>query len=328
MIAPLLLAAAQAMTFTADRIAADNVTRAIVATGHVCASSAPYTLRGTYLSRDADGRMLFADPTCVSTCSNAVGHTHWNVTGEVEYREKDCVVLRNAWVSFYEIPILWLPYMYYPLETDCGFSWMPGYTGHWGVYLLTKYSYHLLGDPDKDETAWWLDAATRFDLRYIQGVGLGQDFQWNLGDWGSGGLDCYYAWDRDAEDNQYGDGWHNSNWGSEIDRDRYMVSLRHRLEATERDTIRLRASVYADSYFRDDFERSTLFNWSSQYMGYPNSGLFWEHVENSLSYGAEASGRLNKFYGMTGRLPEIYLDVNPLPVPGLPVNYESANRLG
>ena len=329
MIAPLLLAAVPAMTFTADRIAADNVTHAIAATGHVCASSASYTLRSAYLSRDADGRMLFADPTCVTTCSNAVGHTHWNVTGEVEYREKDSVILRNAWVSFYEIPILWLPYMYYPLETDCGFSWMPGYTGHWGAYLLTKYSYHLLGDSNRDETTWWLDAATRFDLRYIQGVALGQDFQWNLGDWGSGGLNGYFAWDEDAaEDSDRGSTWHNYNWGSPVDRERYMVSFRHRLEPTERDIVRLRAAVYSDSYFRDDFERETLFHWDSQFMGYSNSGVFWEHVENSLALGAEVSGRLNNFYGMTGRLPEIYLDVNPQPVCGLPVNYESANRLG
>ena len=33
------------MTFTADRIAVDNVTQAAVASGHVVAVSAPYTLR-------------------------------------------------------------------------------------------------------------------------------------------------------------------------------------------------------------------------------------------------------------------------------------------
>ena len=329
MIAALFLAAAEAMTFTADRIAADNVTRALAASGHIVAVSKPLTLRGSYMSRDADGRMLFADPTCATTCSNEVGHTHWNVTGEVEYREKDCVILRNAWLSFYEIPILWLPYMYYPLETDGGFSWMPGYTGHWGAFLLTKYSYHLLGDPNQDETTWWLDAATRLDLRYVQGLALGEDFTWNLGDWGSGGANVYYAWDEDAaEDSERGSSWHNYNWGSPIERDRYVVGFRHRLEPTERDSVRLQASVYSDSYFRSDFERTTLFRWDSQYMGYPNSGVFWEHVENSLAFGAEASGRLNKFYGMTGRLPEIYLDVNPQPVWSLPLNYESASRIG
>ena len=334
MIASLALAAVQAMTFTADRIAADNVTQALTATGHVVVTAAPLTLRTETMSRDRDGRVLLGNPTCATTCTNAVGHTHWNVTGEVEYREHDYVILRDVWVSFYEVPIFWLPYAYYPLETDCGFSWMPGYTGRWGGFLLTKYAYHLLGDPAHAETTHWLTGATRLDLRYRQGVALGEDLDWSLGDFGSGGFNVYYAWDENADTYgpgsraAYSDSYHSYNWGSPVERDRYSMGLRHRWEATERDTVRLRGAYYSDSYFRDDFHRSTLFNWKSQWLGYSNSGLFWEHLENTLSFGVEASGRLNKFYAMTDRLPEIYLDVNPQPVFGLPVNYESENRFG
>ena len=334
MSASLVLAAVQAMTFTADRIAADNVTRALTATGHVVATAAPLTLRAESLSRDKDGLTLFRAPTCATTCTNDVGHTHWNVTGEVEYRERDYVILRDMWVSFYEIPIFWLPYMYYPLDTDCGFSWMPGYTGQWGAYLLTRYAYHLLGDPEHGETSRWLTGATRLDLRYRQGVAVGEDLDWNLGDFGSGGFNVYYAWDEDVDSHDRDsrksltDAYHSYNWGSIVKRERYSLGLRHRWEATERDVVRLRGSYYSDSSFRSDFNRTTLFNWKSQWLGYANSGLFWEHLENSLSFGVEASGRLNEFYGMTDRLPEIYLDVNPQPVFGLPVNYESANRLG
>jgi len=42
----------------------------------------------------------------------------------------------------------------------------------------------------------------------------------------------------------------------------------------------------------------------------------------------ETSGRLNEFYAMTGRLPELYFDVNPLPVFSSPINYESQSRFG
>ena len=329
MITSLLLAAAEAMTFTADRIAADNVTHALAASGHVVAVQTPYSLRSECLRREADGRMTFADPTCVTTCTNDVGHTHWNLTGEVEYQDKDHVIVRNAWLSFYEIPVFWLPYMYYPLETDCGFSWMPGYTGHWGAYLLTKYRYHLLGDPTHDESKWWLDAATRFDLRYVQGLALGEDLSWNLGDFGAGKFSAYYAWDEETADKTgYGDGRYNRNWGSPVDRHRYGFGLEHRLEPTERDAVRVQAAVYSDSYFRPDFQRTALFDWQSSLMPFQNSGVFWEHVENSVALGAEASGRLNEFYAQIGRLPEIYLDVNPQPLLGLPVNYESQNRIG
>ena len=325
MIASLVLAAAEAMTFTADRIAADNVTRALTATGHLVAVAGPLTVRGESLTRDADGRVRIPNPSCATTCTNDVGHTHWNVSGDVEYMAGEYVILRNAWFSFYEIPVFWLPYLRYPLDTDCGFSWMPGYTGRWGAYLLTRYSYHLLGDPSHDESASWLTGATRFDLRYVQGVALGEDLAWNLGDFGSGKFNAYYAWDEDAAKN---DNWHNYNWGSGIERDRYMFGLGHRWEPTERDVVSLRAAVYSDSYFLNDFNRKTFFSGTPPFRAYRNSGVSWEHLENDLAVGGEVSGRLNEFYAMTGRLPEFYLDVNPQPLFGLPVNYETENRLG
>ena len=335
MMTSLLLAAAQAMTFTADRIAADNMTYAAVATGHVVAVQHPLTLRGEYMSRDANGVMLFKDPVYATTCTNEVGHTHWNVTGEIEYKENEYVILRNAWLQFYEVPVFWLPYLYYPLDcSDTGFSWMPGYMGRWGAFLLTKYSYRLLGDPEHRDNTWWLDGATRLDLRYRQGVAFGEDLTWNLGNFGSGLINFYYAYDNDVEDyggaaiSDYSDKYHSYNWGSPIERDRYAIAGKHRWEASERDTVNARFSVYSDSYFRSDFCRQTMFNWKSQWLGYDNSGIFWEHIENAAAIGAEVSGRLNDFYGMTGRLPEFYVDVNPLPVFGLPVNYETENRIG
>ena len=335
MIAPLLLAVAPTMTFTADRIAADGTTRALTATGHVVAVSEPMTLRGEYMTRTAEGKYRFFDPTYATTCTNALGHTHWNVTGEIEYQEKDYVILRNMKLWFYEVPIFWLPYMYYPLETDCGFSWMPGYTGRWGGFLLTKYAYHLLGDERHGDDARWLKGDTRLDLRYRQGVAVGEDLDWNLSDWGKGGLSLYYAWDDDAERyygrsrGDYEDSYHSLNWESPVERERYSFVFKHRLDLTERDTVRVQASVLSDSAFRDDFvRRATLLEWEGTMQGYENSGVFWEHLENAFSIGAEVSGRLNEFYGMTDRLPEIYLDVNPRPVWESPLNYESENRFG
>ena len=335
MIVPFLLAAAQAMTFTADRIAADSATRALTATGHIVAVSGPMTVRGEYMTRDADGTMLFHNPVCATTCTNAVGHTHWGVSGEVEYKDREYVILRNASLRFCEIPVMWLPYLYYPLTSrDCGFSWMPGYTGRWGAYLLTKYAYDILGDPEHGADTSWLRGATRFDLRYRQGVALGEDLDWNLGDFGRGDFSIYYVWDASVDEysgeypRDYADPYYSLNWGTPIERDRYSIGFNHQLDPTERDTIRMTATLLSDSYFPSDFNRSAMFNWKGPWIGGANSGLFWEHVENSFAVGAEVSGRLNDFYAMTDRLPEFYVDVNPQPLFGLPVNYESDNRIG
>lgn len=325
---------AETMTLTADRIAADNVTKAFAATGHVRAVSGVMSIKGESASRDADGVTLFSDPTCATTCTNdtclSEGRIcHWRVSGEIEYKEQSYVILRNAWLHFYEIPCLWLPYLYYPLDLDCGFSWMPGYIGSWGAFLLTKYKYHLLGDSTHQDNTWWLSGDTRLDLRYRQGIAVGEDLFWNLGDFGAGKFQVYYAWD-DYADERYNDSsrYKHSNWGSLVERDRYGIGLEHRWEATERDTVNIRGNYYSDSYFRQDFFRRSFFDLKTQYLSYQNNGVFWEHLENAWSFGAEASGRLNKFYSMTDRLPEIYLDVNPVQVFGLPVNYETENRFG
>ena len=334
MIATILLLAAEAMTFTADRIAADNVTKALVATGHVHAVRGPLSLKSDYVVRDAEGLTRFTDPTTVTTCTNdhclAEGRIrHWCATGELEYKENDHVLLRNAWLRFYEIPILWMPYLYYPLDWgDCGFTWMPGYVGSWGAFLLTKYAYHLAGDPLHQDNTWWLKGDTRFDLRYKQGVAFGEDLFWNFADFGNGKAMFYYAYDEYSARRYGSDSWHHKHWGSEVERDRYGIGLEHAWDVTERDTLRVRGNYYSDSYFRDDYYRKTMFNLKEQWLSYENNGVFWEHLESNYSFGGEVSGRLNDFYSMTDRLPEFYFDVNPVPVFGLPVNYETENHLG
>ncbi len=326
---------AETMTITADRVAADNVTKAFTATGHVHATVGVMSVKGESATRDAEGLAIFSDPTSATTCTNdtclSEGRIcHWRVAGEIEYKQEDYVILRNAWLHYYEIPCFYLPYLYYPLNTDCGFSWMPGYIGTWGAFLLTKYAYNIAGDPHHQDNTWWLKGDTRLDLRYKQGVAFGEDLSWNLGDFGAGKFQFYYAWDNYAERkyNVGGTGYNSGNWGSLVDRNRYGIGFEHRWEATERDIVSVRGNYYSDSYFRQDFYRKSLFDLKTQYLSYENNGVFWEHLENAWSFGVEASGRLNKFYSMTDRLPEVYLDVNPVQVFGLPINYETENRVG
>ena len=333
MISAILFAASiGALNLTADRIAIDNVTKAAVASGHVHAVEGVVSLRSDYLERNADGVIKLYNPTQVTTCTNEPDCMHWNVEGEVEYRAKDYVVLRNMWVELFEVPVLWLPYFWYPLDTKCGFTWMPGYTGRWGAYLLTKYRYHLLGDENHEEEKSWLRGSTRFDMRVKNGLAVGENLKWSLGEFGCGHFKSYYAYDQDAEE-RYGDRrrkskWNYSNWGSSVPTDRYGFEGAHRWEPTERDTVLLRGSYYSDSYFRTDFYRNNFFGVMNQFVSYDTSGLFWEHIENNLSFGVEADGRLNDFVGATERLPEIYFDINPMPVFSTPLNYESQSRFG
>lgn len=317
------------MTFTADVLAVDNVTKSLVASGNVYAVSKPFSLLSELMTRDENGVMTFSDPTTATTCTNEVGHTHWDVTGELTYHSHHSVVLRNAWLTMFDVPILYIPYLWYPFDTDCGIRWMPGYQGRWGGFLLTHYSYHVLGEREHVDGFYWLKGESDLDFRYKQGVAVGERLTWGLGDLGTGSFGVYYAWDDNAE-KAYGNDDKTGNWGSFVERERYSLSFRHKLNLTERDRVFVRLSHLSDSYFNEDFMRTTseFFNIRERYTTYSNSGAFWEHLEKRFSIGAEVSGRLNEFYGMTQRLPEFYLDINPGRLFVLPIDYESQNRIG
>jgi lipopolysaccharide assembly outer membrane protein LptD (OstA) len=320
------------LKITADRIVADRNTQALVASGNVVAVSHPYRLMSPALSRDADGRVTFTDPTAVTTCTNAGCALHWRAEGEASFHAGHSVGFRNLWVYANDYPVFWLPYWHQPLDTEYGWRVMPGYTGRWGAYLLSKYVYHLAGDPSGEEGSLGLRGATRLDLRYKNGVALGQSLRWRLGDLGEGFVKGYFAWDENYD--RYRDHWNNPkkwnyrNWGSTVDYERYAFEFGHRWEATERDSLRLRAAVFSDSHFKRDFLRNSLFNNRNAYAGYDGNEIAWEHHETRWAAGASVSGPLNDFYEGVSRLPEFTFDAMPQPVWGLPLNYESQTRAG
>ena len=315
---------------TADRVAADNVTGALAASGHVQAVSAPVVLHSDYVTRSEDGTIALADPTHLTTCTNDWDHLHWRVTGEMEFLDKKYVLIKNAWVRMWDVPVMWLPYWYYPMDTDYGWRVMPGYTSRWGAYLLTKYVYGIAGSTADGQ--WGLGGNTRFDLRSENGVALGQMIKWSLSDYGKGKFKVYYAWDQDADryERHWNDKkkWNYNHWGTDVSDRRYGLSFEHRADLTERDTFWVKAAYYSDSHFHHDFLRKTMMNEGNIFAAHQMNEGAWEHNESAWSVGASVSGQLNDFYPGVARLPEFYLDWNPSPVFSLPVNYESQTRVG
>ena len=331
--AALFASADDALKVTADRIAADQRTGSLVASGHVTAVSHPFRLLADELSRDSAGVVVLSDPTTVTTCTNELGHLHWRATGGAEYLENHYVGMDNMWLYFWEVPVLWLPYWRYPLDTEYGLRFMPGYTSKWGAYLLTKYVYLLAGDPSGEDGSFQLRGSTRLDYRTKNGIALGQALDWRLGDLGVGGFRIYHAWDDDSDRYKHHwndkDHWHYRNWGSEVETSRWAIDMHHRWDVTERDVIRGRGTVYSDSHFRNDFLREHTLTFKNGFAaGYFGNELAWEHYESLFGLGVSVCGPLNDFYDGLARLPEVYFDVVPQPVFNLPLNYESSSRIG
>ncbi len=325
-------ASAEEMTlaFKAKRVAADNITGTVVATGGVEAALAPFSLRSSGLARHGDV-YTFNPGTVVTTCTNAPGDECWCVEGGVvlDLTPGDSSVTgRDMWLKVFGVPVAWVPYWWQPLNTDYGWRVMPGYRSRWGGYLLTKYVYDIAGSMEEGE--YGLSGSTRFDLRTKNGIAAGQGLKWNLGDFGRGRFKVYYAWDRDAD--RYDRSWtrkrNYANWGSTVPDERYGLTFEHRWDATERDTVRARISYFSDSHFQGDFLRDGIFGLGNRYPSASRNELAWEHIEETVAVGASVSGPVNDFYGGTARLPEVYLDIMPQRVFSLPVNYESQTRFG
>ncbi len=313
------------LKISGDYFQANRSTGAVLATGHVAAVAAPYRFLSDRVSRTEDGVYSFGKPAQVTTCSNEVDHLHWELRGDFTYLQNEAVVVKDAWLRFYDIPVFWVPFWYYPLNTDYGLRVLPGYRSRWGGFVLTKYVYDLIGNGSQD--VYSLAASSAADYRTKNGFGVGQSFRWRLGDLGHGKISGYYAWDEDY-DRYTRRHWSSShrnyrNWGSEVERERYRILLDHTAELTERDDLRVHATFFSDSHMNRDF-----FDKQHRLESIPANEAWYEHRELSWAAGASVSGPINDFYGGTSRLPEGWLNIAPQPIWDLPANYESQTRAG
>ena len=313
------------ITFTGGNLAASRKTGEMTATGNITAKSGPYRFFTERLTRDVVGTYDFGEDAMVTTCSNDLDHLHWKVTGQFVYETEKAITAKNAWLYFEDIPVLWLPWMYYPLNTNYGLRFMPGYTSRWGCYFLSGYIYDIYNE--FGDSLLGLGGSSYLNWRQKNGIEVGQTVRWRLGDFGKGKIKGFYAWDNDYD--RYTRHWNDShhynykNWGSDVDRERYRVILEHRSDFTERDALNVKAQYISDSHYLRDFARR-----QNRYESIPANEAWYEHRENLWAAGASVSGPINDFYGGVARLPEAWFAIEPQPIFDLPANYESQTRAG
>ncbi len=322
-----------------DYMSANRNTGELLATGNVAAVLSPYSFRSQRVSRTVDGIYSFGEGAFATTCTNDTADLHWGLKGTFTYIQDQAFLAKDVWLYHWGVPVVWLPIWYQPLNTDYGLRVVPGYRSRWGGFILTKYNYSLVEDIAPH--SFYLGASTYADYRTRNGFALGQTLRWGqkagIGKDGGvslsreglgyGKIKVYNAWDDDYD--RYMDhNWssrrrNHRNWGSEVERQRYRVTLEHAADLTERDTFNAQASLFSDSRMYRDF-----FDKDNRLESIPVNEAWYEHRERSWAAGASVSGPVNDFYAGTARLPEGWLAIEPQPVWDLPVNYESQTRAG
>ena len=313
------------LKFFGDSITANKKTGAMSATGNVRAQSGNFRFFSNQISYDGKGLYDFGTEGMLTTCTNNLDDLHWKLEGHFIYNDRKSFTVSNAWLYFEDVPVFWVPWAYYPLNTNYGFRFLPGYTSRWGYYILSGYVYDIHNE--FGQSGLGLGGSTYLNLRTENGVAVGQTIRWRLGEWGKGKIKGFYAWDEDYDryERHWNDNKHYNyqNWGSEVERERYRLLFEHRSDFTERDTLNIRAQVLSDSHYLNDFLRD-----EERLEAIPVNEAWYEHRENSWAAGVLASGPLNDFYAGVVRSPEAWLSIEPQPLFSLPVNYESQTRAG
>ncbi|MDA3799248.1 MAG: hypothetical protein PF692_09230 [Kiritimatiellae bacterium] len=268
-------------------------------------SADPFRIFSDNASRLPNGDFLF-DDAMITTCTNDSDHLHYRIcVNDLTFVPGESVRGRNAKWYIGNVPIFWWPRFYSPLDTPQGWSFRLGYASRWGGFLLSSYTFNI--NP-------WLESETHVDIRTLRGVGLGQDFRWDTADRGDGEISGYYIDDMDTEL-----GGHNVP----IDKERYRVKFTQDYNVTDQDYILAKLQYVSDAYILEDF-----FEDEYQRTSVPENYLFYTHRADKWLLSGMAKGKLNDFYTVVAKYPEITFDVMRQSIADSGFYYESITIAG
>jgi len=249
-------------------------------------SADPFVIFSEKADRLPNGDFHFDDAT-LTTCTNNCDHLHYRVCmNDLTLVPGESVRGRHAKWYLGKVPIFYWPKFYAPLDFPQGWSLKLGYTSRWGAFLLSSYTFNL--NP-------WLESETHIDLRSMRGVGLGQDFRWNVLDNGDGEISGYYINDTDTEA-----GGHDT----EIEDNRYRVKFDQDYNFTDQDYVLAKLQYVSDAYILEDF-----FERDYKQSSVPENYLFYTHRADNWVLTGLAKGKLNDFYTVVAKYPELTFDV-------------------
>jgi lipopolysaccharide assembly outer membrane protein LptD (OstA) len=232
----------------------------------------------------------------IATTSDSSKPDYFFKAGSARIRPNDYIALSNVKLYVGQTPILWFPYLYQSLKHDAGFSFTPGYSSDWGVYVLNRY-----GIPLTENTNGMLD----LDLRSRRGVAVGLETKSEFGpgnkSWAR--FKSYYAEDQNSSINP------TAQTIAPVTNSRYRLSFQSR------------------TYFSDDLYANADINKLSDYRFlrdfYPGEYRSNPQPDNMVSLtkwdeGYTLTGiaraQINSFFDTTERLPELALDITRQPV--------------
>ncbi|MCB1224898.1 MAG: hypothetical protein KDK99_03715 [Verrucomicrobiales bacterium] len=228
----------------------------------------------------------------------------------------DRIVMRKVTVYAGKTPVFWFPYISQPLDDEVGYSFTPGWSSNWGLFLLNQY-----GVIHGDHTL----AKYKLDLRSSRGFAGGVEFismrhRWNQQNFGK--LNLYYAHDSDPTLTRTG-----GVREADMSPDRYRVNFQHRIyvPGPEESTWYLDFDInkISDVHFYEDF-----FFQEFRSNREPDNQVSFVHMDDRYTARLMAKFDLNDFYRTETRLPELAFDFTRHPIFNSGVFYQGNTLAG
>ncbi|MDT8392126.1 MAG: LPS assembly protein LptD [Lentisphaeria bacterium] len=250
----------------------------------------------------------------VSTCEYLIdGHAHYRIEAkEVRYNSQtERFTAKHAVYKIGDVPVFYWPWIAWDTTNTSagGIRFQAGHNSDWGAFLLMSRKWRIND---------LLQTEVDVDLMSQRGVGLGNETRLDT-DRSASTLRLYYLADQDPPENDIEDGM---NRRFDVESQRYRVHLSHMSEWVKGLTLRGNVDVLSDidmleEWFSDDFRtvrQPTSF-----------ADLRYEHELFTMSLTAKF--RVNDFYTVSEKLPELRLDTPRRQVFGLPVYHQSETSL-
>lgn len=225
------------------------------------------------------------DKGYITTCD--LEEPHYKITAkEIQIFLGRKILAKHVIFYIGKVPVLYLPIYYQPIIEDWPeVTVVPGQSSEWGYYVLTAWRYYF-----NENSKGFI----HFDYREKKGLATGADYKYDAGELGEGVLRFYYTHENDR--------FAFTDTGREDDR--WRVQYRHMMSLPEDTYLMMELNKLSDEEIVKDYLYQE-YKENEQ----PDNYLLLETRKPNYILSILARKRLNTFYAVVERLPEIKLSI-------------------
>jgi len=249
----------------------------------------------------------------ITTCD--LDEPHYRISaGEIRIFPDEKIIAKNVVMYIGKVPVMWFPYYYHPIiQSRAKVQFIPGYNSDWGYFLLSAWRFYIKGTTRTDVM---IDYRTR--KGFAEGANLYYDFaDFGLKDLGHGFFRSYFIHQNDVgtyEPKPFRDE------GDDVWK-RQLLQWKHRIDF-DKDTVgMMELNKYSDEYVLKDY----FYDEYEENQENPDNYASIISTKRNYTFTFLARTRLNDFYTVVQRLPEVKLEIPAQRLWKTPFYYESTS---